>query len=662
MRTVPAWAVLATLVAVSAGLRFLAGLAVPSPWIAADEMIYAELGRSFWTSGDLAILGQQAPFYSLVTPLLVGLPLAAAGTEAGYPIAKALQAVAMSLAAVPVFLWGRSLMAERWALLAAAFTVAIPGLAYSGLLMTEPAFYVLMTVAAWAMARALERPTLTAQALLVGAIAAACATRLAAALLIPALLTALGLKAFLDRSGTIVRRFLPSLAGLAGLTVVWAAWRLRDGGPLSKLLGAYDAVGRSSYEPGDAARFVLYHAGDALIVVGLVPACAVALIAFEAFRRGEQSEAVRAYLAVALSISFWVVLEVGLFASRYVGRLAERHLLPVAPLLFLGFALWLSRGAPSTRVRAAVAALAVAAVVLVLPLGRLVFDAALPDAFMLVPLEHAREAGGLDLAAYGVVGLLVLLFALLPARAQPLLAAGMLAGFVALSALASVHVADQASGQSESLLGDQPDWIDRTANGTVAYHYDGEPSWNAVWLHQFWNQDLRRVYDYPQVDVPGPLPQTAVRPLPDGRLVDGGGVQAEAEYVVGSTAWTYVGEKLAEITQTGTTHRGLQLWRVEQPLRLRSVTVGVQGSGDIYDRAELVAYACSGGSLALTLIAKGAPLSVDLTSGGVPAGRIELGPEDVWNGSVPARPNAGTCTFEVDPSSLVGSTRFEYVS
>ena len=66
----------------------------------------------------------------------------------------------MSLAAVPVFAWGRRLMSERWALAAAALTLCIPGLAYTGLLMSETVFYPLVALAAWLAARALTEPTL----------------------------------------------------------------------------------------------------------------------------------------------------------------------------------------------------------------------------------------------------------------------------------------------------------------------------------------------------------------------------------------------------------------------------------------------------------------------------------------------------------------------
>src|SRR3954454_24295581 len=169
---------LVSLIAASAGLRFWAASRIPSPWITPDEQTYAELGRSLWRSGRFEILGQSTQPLSLVHPALVGAPLAGLAGVTGYTVAKAVQAVAMSLAAVPVYLWGRSLMSARWALVAAALTLAAPGLLYSGFLMTEVSFYPVLVLAAWAMAAALAEPTLDRQALLLGTMILAFATRL----------------------------------------------------------------------------------------------------------------------------------------------------------------------------------------------------------------------------------------------------------------------------------------------------------------------------------------------------------------------------------------------------------------------------------------------------------------------------------------------------
>ena len=78
----PSWAPLAVLVTASAGFRFALALGVSTPWIAPDEMVYALLGRNLFETGWLGILGEPVPFYSLVVPLVVGLPLTAGGAKA----------------------------------------------------------------------------------------------------------------------------------------------------------------------------------------------------------------------------------------------------------------------------------------------------------------------------------------------------------------------------------------------------------------------------------------------------------------------------------------------------------------------------------------------------------------------------------------------------
>src|SRR5262249_15126110 len=157
------------------GLRAWAALDVPAPWIAPDEEVYGLLGKALWQHGSLSILGGPTPFYSFFTPLLAGLPLTALKLHTGYDLLRGLQALAMSLAAVPTYLWARTLVSRRSAFVAAALALATPALTYSGLVMTEVLFYPLLVLAAWAGAEAIARPSPRAQALLVAAVAAATA-------------------------------------------------------------------------------------------------------------------------------------------------------------------------------------------------------------------------------------------------------------------------------------------------------------------------------------------------------------------------------------------------------------------------------------------------------------------------------------------------------
>src|SRR5437667_2767411 len=273
----------------------------------------------------------------------------------------------MSLAAIPIHARARSLVGARSAVLVAGLTLALPALAYTGFLMTETVFYPLLALAAWTMANTIVEPTPRRQALLVGLVALAALTRLQAIVLVAAFPTAV----LLSRSS--LRRYAVVFCGFAALGGTWAVWRLVHGGGA---LGAYTVAASGGYHAGTAARFVLYHLGDLVLMTGFLPAGAAALLWFEGRRLGVEA---RATLAVATSLSIWLVLQVGVFASRYVGHLAERDLIGAAPPLFLCLLLWLELGAPRTRRRVATVALAGAACVFAWPLHTLVKPEALPD-------------------------------------------------------------------------------------------------------------------------------------------------------------------------------------------------------------------------------------------------------------------------------------------
>ncbi|MBA3364268.1 MAG: hypothetical protein H0U03_00565 [Actinobacteria bacterium] len=673
---VPAWAVLTALICVSAALRFLATKDVPVPWIAPDEMIYGTLGQSLYRAGELAILGGPTPFYSLVYPALVGLPLSLSDLELGYSILKALQALVISLCAVPVYLWGRSLMNRGWALLAAALSLAIPGLAYSGLIMSEVAFYPIITLTAWAMARALVVPTAMRQAALVGAIALASATRLQALVLLPVLFTALALKALLERRARPLLQFWPTLAALVALAAAWVTWRLASGGPWSEVFAGYRAAGEASYSLSGALEFVGYHVGDALLLSGIFPACALVLLVIDAVTGREQSEEARAYLAVTVSLALWLVTQVGVFASQHVDRLAERNLLALAPLFFIGFALWLDRGAARPRVRTSIVAFVAAVPVLSLPVKRFISEGALPDALTLVPFYRLllRDPEiNLELVIFGGATAAVALFALLPRRFVVVLPLVLLLAFTSASVAASRHVTEQAALQQRKLVGPDRRWIDRAVSEPVAYLHNGDFYWNSVWEIVFWNRQVKRVYDLPGARVPGPLPQRRVDVLGDGRVVLPGGAAAPSRYVVASTVYTFVGSPVKSIAQEGIEQAGLVLWRLDPPFRLSTAMSGVRPNSEIRGYAQLVAYACDKGKFKVTLtgLAPG-EVRAELKQNGVllrvrssaPRETLWLDQGESWSGSIPAKPSGprarSTCTLEVFSSNLIATSRFHF--
>ena len=136
---------------------------------------------------------------------------------------KVVNALLMSLAAVPVYLWGRRFLSPLGALVAAALTLLLPGLVLTGTLMTENAFFPAFLLALLAIGVCVERPTPGRQALAVAAIGLAGASRLQGLLLVPVLVAAVVLERVLARRAREAPRAVLALwpaAAIVGAAVV----------------------------------------------------------------------------------------------------------------------------------------------------------------------------------------------------------------------------------------------------------------------------------------------------------------------------------------------------------------------------------------------------------------------------------------------------------
>ncbi|MEP6977601.1 MAG: hypothetical protein ABI948_06065 [Thermoleophilia bacterium] len=648
---------LAALVGLSTTLRWWAAERIPTPWIAPDELLYGLLGRSLWEHGNLDLLGEPTRFFSLVTPALVGGPLRIGSLETGYDLLKGLQALAMSLAAVPVYLWGRAFLTRFGALAAAALTVAIPGLVYSGLIMTEVAFYPILLLAAWAIARALVRGTVGSQLVALGAVSLATLTRLQAAVLLPVFFTALAVDLLLACDLRRMRRFWPFAAGTALLALIWSLYRLRHGGPFSQVLGGYQAAGETHYSVADALRFVLYHAEYTLVFTGVVPVCAFVLLLVQAVRARPDPE-LRAYLATTAALTVWLVAEVGIFASRHVGLLAERNLFGLAPLYFLGLMLWIERGLPRPRIPTLAVALGAVVLLLALPVARFVSLPALPDTFTLIPLYRLgvhHPHLNLELVAGAVFLVGVAAFVAVPRQLGVVLPAVLLVVFAAVSVSASRVVAGQAALVQPGTLGSDQRWIDKAATGPVAYVYTGDVYWSSVWETAFWNRRITAVYDLLLAQIPGGLPQPSVGPEEDGRVVTADGKGLRWPYVVASNSITWRGTRLADSSA------GLALWRLDPPFRMATWVQNVQYNGVVDEHAKIFAYDCRRGVFRIALRAPGSR-SVRLLLNEGAFRRFELGTGETIELTVPASPPPGhrLCSFDLLTSAPVETTRFAF--
>src|SRR5438094_793858 len=177
----------------------------------------------------------------------------------------------------------------------------------SALIMTEVAFYPAFVLAAWAIARAVAVPSLQRQALALAAIVLVFFVRLQALVLLPAYATAVLVDASFTRRPRRVLLHLPAAGGIVLFALVWSGWQLRHGGPFAKVLGGYEAAAETNYAVGAAARFVLYHFGDLVLISGVIPFCALLLLVVRVVTSREEDENVRAFVATTLALSLWVV-------------------------------------------------------------------------------------------------------------------------------------------------------------------------------------------------------------------------------------------------------------------------------------------------------------------------------------------------------------------
>ena len=334
----------------------------------------------------------------------------------------------MSLAAIPAYLLARRVLSPALSLGAALLAVALPSLAYTGTLMSENAFYPAFLLAAWALVRALEEPTVARQAVLLAACGVAVLVRVQGLALVLAALTAPLLLWIVARRP--LRPFLPLYAVVAGGAVLALGAQLARGASLQSLLGAYAVVGEEGYDLVEVLRFLFWHLAELDLYVGIFPLAAFILLAV----RARSLDARAQELVVAtLALGGWTLLVVAAFASRFAGAIEERNMFVVAPLLLVALLVWIDRGARRPTLLAVIAAAVAALLPALIPFERFLQLKVRSDTLMMVPLWNVQDSVTLprldDVVL--VAGLAAgALFLLVPARWALLLPALVLGYFV----------------------------------------------------------------------------------------------------------------------------------------------------------------------------------------------------------------------------------------
>jgi hypothetical protein len=601
VRAVPVWVWLVGLVALSVVVRYGFARRTVAPWIMVDELIYSELGKNFAESGNFLIRGEDVGgAYGVVYPVLISPAFALFGSiPDAYGAAKAINALLISLAAVPAYFLARRVLSAGASLLAAGLAIALPSMLYAGTLMTENAFYPVFLCAALALVLVLERPTGRRIAVLLAVSALAFATRAQAAVLVPAMLTApLLLVAFRRRPWRALMAYrwlyVPVLTGLVLYAGVQA---LRGRSPLAAL-GAYRVAGEERYDVGEVARWFLYHVGELDLALGVAPFLALLLLLLGARRLAQRDQA---FLAAAVALSGWLVLVVAAFASRHSLRVEERNMFYVAPLFLIALLLWIERGLPRPPILSAAAAWAAAVLPALLPFASLIGVSAVSDTFGLLPWWTVHEWGvPLDRLWIVVLAAGALVTAFMLVVTQPWGLA--LPAFVLAFFAASVQpVEERIRGASIGSLFQgitRPDrnWIDRAvgADSTVAAVYSGRLDHLTVLENEFFSRAVGPVYTL-DAAMPGGLEQTPLTPeRRGGLLLDPGGNPVRAPYALVDDSVPLAGRTVARDER-----KGLAVLRVGGPLRMASSVTGIYADGWSGRTATYTRYRCRGGELSV---------------------------------------------------------------
>jgi glycosyltransferase involved in cell wall biosynthesis len=658
---VPVWAWLAGLVVLSAVFRYGLSRRVVAPWIMVDELIYSELAKSFAQTGHFLIRDVNHGAYGAVYPLLIAPAWRVfASVPDAYAAAKAIGSVLMSLTAIPVYFLARRVVAPIPSLLAALLAVAVPSLMYTGTLMTETIFYPLFACVALALVLALERPTIQRQAVLLALCVLLFLTRSQAIVLIPAVATAPLLLIWLDRRRLrMLAEFRVLYGALAAAIVGVLVVQLARGHSPYDVLGAYSVTGHATYRPDQVFKWLLFHLAELDLYLGIAPFAAVLLLTFVG---RSLDRPVRVFLAAALPLTAWLLLEVAAFASALSPRIQERNVFYVAPLFLIALLAWIERGMPRPPRAAATAAVLAAALPGAIPYHRLIDIPAESDTLALLPLWWLQETVvGLDtipvvvVAAATTIGIV---FLSISPRYALVLPAVVLLWF----AFATERIERFDHGFASASVGalyqgitaPRRDWIDAAVgrNADVAFVFSGKDRTHhpdTLWENEFFNRSIGPVYDLRQASMGG-LPETPVTQRADGVLLARGRPVRHA-YVLSEESVPLAGAVVARDEL-----KGMVLRRTDGLVRIGFRVLGLYPN-DTWSgkRVTYTRLRCAGGSVTAQL--RRDPNLISRPQTVRAEGRsVTLSSDEAATLAVPLQQRQGVCraVFTVTPTAVPG--------
>jgi Dolichyl-phosphate-mannose-protein mannosyltransferase len=490
----PAW-VLGTMIVAStivrAGIAFRHSTASYFP----DEYIYAALSRAI-AHGHLAIRGSAAHFPGLLEPLVAAPLWGLFSTETAYRLVQAENALAASLAVIPIYVIARDLKLSRgYAYLCSFYALVIPMLVMIPFTISDFVAYPLALGAIAVAVKAIDRPSAKRQLVFLAFASLATLTRVEYFVLVPAYLIAaiaIERRNFLRTQRTALLALFPVAVGV----VVGAV--------------GYYSTGPSAAFHTAVVTWIPLQAFLLALVAGvlMVPGAVAGLI-----RPGAGTRA--AFALVTGATTVLLLAQTSVVAAN-VGYFKERYLFVLLPLVPLAFGIYLERGKPYRLVVFGIAAAIVVAAAR-LPVSGYTRKIVLYDPQSLIAAAwlqaRTTAATGSLLIALGAtaaaIGAVVVALRGSGRLALPL------AIVVALGiSAAATHVELKSTSLTRATLPGDLEWIDAAAKGGVTAIATPISSASQLELQLYWNPSVNRELLLP--DAIG-SDAYATAPLPIGR-------------------------------------------------------------------------------------------------------------------------------------------------
>jgi hypothetical protein len=487
-----------------------------TPVLFPDEYIYAALGRSLSHSGTFSIRGASAHFPAILQPLMTSPLWLLPHVSESYRAIQILNVIVMSSSAIPVYLLGNHLLKIRssYSLTAAAFSVLIPEVVYSGWILSEPFAYPLFLWAVWAAVRSFEKQGLKGQLLFLSIAFLATIARVQFIILLPAYIITVGIVVGLanGRLKKLKNYSLIPLLFVAGTLGILAIG-------VSTALGFYKGITDFHYSLKFLASWFSRDAAELTYVAGwtIIPGAIIFLI--RSFSKKSS--------ATVISFSSMVVISlIGLLveSAYYSGdqRIQERYFFYIIPLLFLCFARYAEEGWPWKRLHSLMV-VSLIGISLFVSLDKFMEGHMKDDSPFLLGVSWLTQQLTIPITAVIPIFLclsglaLVVIISKRPERAfwTAVLPAMILISFASLS----FALFDTTNTLHQRKINQSISYVDDSHQGsTTLLAIPGSRRLIAAWM-LFWNGDLKHIAVTPGAANPDPFVSTGLKFSKFGNLV-----------------------------------------------------------------------------------------------------------------------------------------------